>query len=84
MDLYIIFIQRKERYEGQYGVEAVEIADEYTYADNPDWLNHKLEVWQEAEDIIKAEIVTVKINETEVKEILFPSKILKGDIKKEK
>ena len=36
MDLHILFMQRKERFEGQFGPEALVCWDEYTRDENPD------------------------------------------------
>jgi len=84
MLLYVIFIQRDEEYEGQIGVEAVDIMDEYSYEDNPDYLNDKLKELQNQPDITKAELIPIEIKEAEITKILFPAKIIKGDIKHEK
>lgn len=36
MDLHVLFMQRKERYEGQYGPEALVCWDEYCIDENPE------------------------------------------------
>jgi hypothetical protein len=83
MILYILFIQRKERYVGEYGIEAVEVMDEYSYADNPDYLNDKLKEYRDQKDIDEAKIISVTINEQEIQKILYPTKIIKGTIEKQ-
>lgn len=82
MLLYVLFIQRKEQYEGQFGIEAVEIMDEYSYNDNPDYLDNKLKEYREQNDIDEAKIIPVTVNEQDIIQILYPSKI-KGTVEKQ-
>jgi hypothetical protein len=83
MILYILFIQRKERYQGEYGIEAVDIMDEYSYADNPDYLDEKLKEYRDQKDIDEAKIISISVNENEIQKILYPTKIIKGTIEKQ-
>lgn len=43
MDLYILFGQRRERYEGQHAPEALEVIDEYVWEENGQWLRGRRE-----------------------------------------
>jgi hypothetical protein len=83
MILYILFIQRKERYQGEYGIEAVEIMDEYSYVDNPDYLDEKLKEYRNQKDIDETKIIEIAIDENEIQKILYPTKIIKGTIEKQ-
>jgi ATP-dependent RNA circularization protein (DNA/RNA ligase family) len=80
MKLYVIFLQRKEQYTGQYGIEAVEVMDEYSYEENPDYLTTELKELNNQLNTQKAEIVVVNINEEEVRDILCHQKEIKGII----
>lgn len=43
MDLHVLFMQRKERYEGEYGPEAILCWDEYCVNENPDGFDQAVE-----------------------------------------
>lgn len=77
MILKVIFVQREERYQGQYGPEAMECMTEFDYEDNPEYLNNKLKEFQknkEYDDIVAANIVDIKVDENKILDILFPSR----------
>ena len=42
MILYVLFAQRKCRYEGEYAPETLEICDEFTMDENPEWMENKI------------------------------------------
>lgn len=70
MKLYVLFGQRKEDYEGQFGVEALYCASEYDMDENPEYLHKKKELQQRNEDFEALEIVTLEVNEAEIEAIL--------------
>lgn len=41
MDIYILMAQRKERYDGEYGPEALACMSEYEHSDNPEYLDEQ-------------------------------------------
>ena len=80
MDIYVLFIQRKESYAGQYGIEALEVMDEYSYSDNPEYLDKELTKQRLKSDIAKAEIVKISVDEYAVTKILYPDNNVKGNV----
>jgi len=85
MELHIIFIHRKESYPDQHAIEAVEIMDEFSYSDNPEYLEEKLKDYLNEPDISNAIIGTVEIDETIIEGMLYPIRNpIKGKILEEK
>jgi hypothetical protein len=72
MKVYVLFAQRKERYEGQHGIETLAVADEYGSEDNPDWI-HDTKVESEATGEFQAlAVVTLEVPEIEIRKRLMP------------
>jgi hypothetical protein len=59
--IHVLFGQRKCAYEGQYAPEALEIADENAYDDNPEWLLVKKEQNEISEEFTAVAIVTITL-----------------------
>ena len=57
MKLYVLFAQRECRYEGEYAPEAVHVVDEFSYDENPHWLNERLEEAKKDDEFVAAAIV---------------------------
>lgn len=72
MKLYVIFAQRKQRYEGEYGLEALTCMSEADNESNPDYLPEELEKHRNSKDFDAVEVVTLDLSEKTVREILFP------------
>lgn len=86
MKLYVIFAQRKERYEGEYGVEALDVADEYTMDENSDWLYGKLEERKKDPDLVAVEIIEIDLGngaQDAIREQLIGTITIKGSVVKE-
>ena len=73
MLLYVIFGQRRCRYEGEYAPEALEIVDEYTMEENPEWIETKKKEHAEDKSFSNVEIVTIDLGKGSLDKI---SKIL--------
>ena len=69
MKLYIVFAQRKCRYEGEYAPEALHIADEYSHDENPDWLYTKLKEAEEDDEFVSAALIEVDLGDEGFKAI---------------
>jgi len=69
MKLYVLFVQRECRYEGQYAPEALEVADEFSYEDNPDFLTGKLAEAQANAEFIGAAIIEINLGNEGFKSI---------------
>lgn len=82
MKLFIIFGQRRERYEGEHAPEALEITDEFTMDENPDWINEKLEEHQANKDFLSVKIIEVNIKNgvDRVRTALLAPPTLEGEI----
>ena len=74
MKLYVLFAQRKEKYEGQYGLEALEVMTEYDVDENPDHLTKKRKINLNINEFDAVEIVTIEVDENSVYEILYPER----------
>lgn len=75
MILHIIFGQRVCRYEGEYAPEALDIADEFTMDENPEWLASKLAAHKANTDFDSVEVVLVKIPDSAITDALYPKPI---------
>ena len=80
MKLYILFGHRKERYEGEFAPEALEIMDEYNCDDNPSWLSEKLKEYEQSGDFDLLKIMTVHINTQTFERLFFETEELQGDL----
>jgi len=61
MNIECLFVQRKERYEGQYSPELIAAIDEYGNDDNPDYLNDKEEKVRKDMDISFYKRITISV-----------------------
>lgn len=73
MKVYVIFAQRRERYPGEYGLEALEVMTENDVDSNPDFMPEKLEENRASGDFASVAIVTLDVSEGEVRKILQPA-----------
>ena len=64
MKLYIVFAQRKCRYEGEYAPEALHIADEYSHDENPAWIEKKLAEAEADDEFVSAAIIRIELGDT--------------------
>ena len=82
MILKVIFGQRHEKYKGQCGPEALDIMDEYGYAENPEWFDKEL-AKHESNPVFKiVKAVDIEIYDDLIDNILDPEPPkLKGEIK---
>lgn len=72
MILKVLFIQRKESYEGQYAPEALCCVDEYAEEENPTWFQDqcKKELEVVKNDIISSKIIEIDIDQSKIRKIL--------------
>lgn len=64
MELYtlnVLLAQRKCSYPGEYAPEALEVADEYAWDENPENLNEKLKEYEATGEFTRLRIVKVTI-----------------------
>jgi len=63
MELHVLFMQRKERYEGEFGVEALACIDEHTIDDGGlPWWNEEVEKQKSKHEEVSAGFAIVRIN----------------------
>lgn len=75
MKLYVIFAQRKEHYFGEYAPEALDVADEFAYDENPDWLQDKLKNYRTEAHWEKVEIIGIDVTSNLIEAIMRPDPI---------
>lgn len=73
MNVRILFIQRKEGYEGEYAPEALLVDDEYTEDDNPKWFQKEMEknlksIGEELEGYC---VVRFEVDQDRIRELCF-------------
>ena len=73
MDLYVLIGQRKERYEGEYGLEALAVATEADRDGNPEYLSDCLQENKSSDEFDALAIVTLKVSGDAVRAILYPN-----------
>lgn len=72
MELYVLIGQRKERYEGEYGLEALAVA---SYADmdgNPDYMPEQLQEHRDRGEFDALAVITLEVSSDAVREALYP------------
>jgi hypothetical protein len=67
--LFVLFAQRKCRYEGEYAPEALEVVDDLLYDENPSWLDDKLEEAKNNSEFASAAVVHIELDDSAVKHI---------------
>lgn len=79
MKLLVIMAQRKERYQGEYGPEALEVMTEYDNDDNGEYLPVKLEEFKKSNMFENVQLITIEVSENAIMKILRPDAIA-GDV----
>lgn len=86
MDLHVLFMQRKERYEGEYGPEVLTAWDEYCVYENPEGFEKELETQKMAYEKQAAgfALIKIRVNGDKVREMcLQRDHKLNGEIKED-
>ncbi len=73
MDLYVLIGQRKERYEGEYGMEALAVASEADLDGNPDYIREQLQLNKGSDEFDALAIVTLKVSGDAMRAVLYPN-----------
>ena len=74
MKFHILIGQRKCSYPGQYAPEALEVADEYTMDENPEWMGEKREEFGMTDEFDALTVMVVFVHDDFVTEALYPPK----------
>ena len=72
MQIHILFAQRKQRYEGQYGPEALAVATEYDVDENEDYLPDTKLAHEQSGDYESLAIITFEVSDAEIMKRLRP------------
>jgi hypothetical protein len=72
MDLFVLMAQRKERYEGEYGLEALAVMSEADDEGNPDYLRDKLKEHKSGTEFEAVAIIRLTVSEAAIHAVLFP------------
>lgn len=70
MFIKALFIQRKERYEGEYGPELIDAVDEYTDDENPSYFEEKVKKAQEnvaSGEYAGMSVVRINVDQDEIR-----------------
>lgn len=83
MILKVILGQRKERYEGEYGLEALGGCTEHEYDTNPDYLRGKLEEvkFNYGNEFSVIKVVDVILDNDALDSIFRPKNTIVGSVK---
>ena len=73
MDLYVLMGQRKERYEGEYGMEALAVASEADADGNPEYMSDQLQEHRDSGEFDALAVVTLKVSGEAVRAVLYPN-----------
>lgn len=83
MKFHIILGQRKCRYEGEYGPEALDIADEFVMSDNPEWFEKQLAKHKKNTDFEFVNTIIVSVPDKVIDEVLNPKPVVvEGKVEK--
>lgn len=72
MYVHVLFGQRKGRYPGQYGIEALAVMSEADAEDNRDYLAKEMHKAEESGDFDGLAIATLEVSGAAVRKLLFP------------
>lgn len=74
MKIYVLVAQRNQRYEGQYGFEALECMSEYEMDDNPEYMDEKRNEYLTSCEFESVALASLEVSEQALKQLLFPAR----------
>jgi hypothetical protein len=82
MRLYVLFGQRKEDYDGQYGPEALVCWDEFCVDENPDGFDEACEEYlaEHGDEFVATRVILIDIDGDKVRDCLVGVPTIKGKI----
>ena len=71
MNIRVLFIQRKERYEGQHAPEAYLVEDQWTREENPTWfIEHKEKALESlGDDLAGHAVVEFEVDQDKIRKL---------------
>lgn len=73
IDIHVLLGQRKERYKGEYGLEALTCMTEHDQENNPDYLPEQLEKYEATHEFDALAVVRLQVDEDAIRRVLFPA-----------
>ena len=73
MKLHVLIGQRKESYEGEYGMEALAAASDADVDGNPEYLPDQLQKYRDSDEFDALAVVTLKVSGEAVRAALYPN-----------
>ena len=73
MDFLILVGQRKQRYEGEYLPEALEVIDANGNNENPEFLINKRDEYERSKEFDSLAVVHVRVPGASITEALYPT-----------
>lgn len=73
MELHVLIGQRKERYEGEYGMEALAVASDADMDGNPEYMPDQLQEHRDSGEFDALAIVTLRVSGEAVRAALYPN-----------
>lgn len=73
MELLVLIGQRKQRYEGEYALEALAVIDDIGDSDNPDYMRDELTKHTKTAEFDALAVVRLDVNENAVRGVLYPA-----------
>lgn len=82
MDLFILFIQRKESYDGEYAPEALVVWDEGAMDENPEGFEEacKKELAAHGDQVAAHRVVRIKVDGDRIHKLLVGIPALVGEV----
>jgi hypothetical protein len=83
MIIKVLFAQRKESYEGEFGPEALAVVDEFVDAENPNFMVEETErqLKQMGPGCASHAMVEIEVDQEKISEILNKIPRLNGEVK---
>lgn len=70
MKLFVVFAQRRQRYNGEYAPEALAVMTEYDEEDNPQYLQDEIQKAERTGEFSNVKLLTFNVNGAKIAEIL--------------
>ena len=76
MKIKVLFAQRQENYEGEYGLEALACMSEHEFEENPDYLKDQLKSHEQQGDFSALSVIEMEVDEASIRAIMFPAHVV--------
>lgn len=66
MKIYVIFAQRKCRYDGEYAPEALDVMSEFGMDENPEYLANKADEYIRSNEFVSVTIIPINVLDSDI------------------